>query len=227
MDPRLNSIKDKTMRLRIRHDIKAIQLSNTQSIFEKACELFLKKWGSASLVSEAVINFLTYFKENWVEKKDSWYEGYAIGIPSQSNGIESSHKQMKAYEDIYQRTSCIRFMNGKGRRMLEWWSKKRAPIFLSELGEAENTAQIHFATKSTIETADWTSAYNWNSKRFSIKQVFYDTNLYMTCDAEFTRNQAIDHLEYIKHINDEYSFDTLIEKTSFFKIIYYNSKFSI
>ena len=44
----------------------------------------------------------------------------------------------------------------------------------------------------------------------------------MTCDAEFTRDQAIDHLEYIKHINDEYSFDTLIEKTSFFKIIYYN-----
>jgi hypothetical protein len=107
MDPRLNSIKDKTTRLRIRHDIKAIQLSNSQSIFEIACELFLKKWRSATSVSESITDFLTYFEKNWVEKKASWFEGYAIGIPSQSNGIESSHKQMKAYENIYQRMTLL------------------------------------------------------------------------------------------------------------------------
>ena len=64
-----------------------IQLFNSQSIFETACELFLKKWRSATLVSESITDFLTYFEKNWVEKKASWFEGYAIGIPSQSNGI--------------------------------------------------------------------------------------------------------------------------------------------
>jgi hypothetical protein len=69
-----------------------------------------------------VDNFLVYFKTNFVDSKFGWYECYSSGDPSQSNGIESSHKHFKCFEYIKERTPCIKFMKGKGRRLVEEWS---------------------------------------------------------------------------------------------------------
>ena len=42
----------------------------------------------------------------------------------------------------------------------------------------------------------------------------------MTCNCkELTREQYISHLDYLKNVDKETSFDDLITNTSFFKII--------
>lgn len=78
--------------------------------------------------------FLQYFKSNFVENKSGWYEGFAPSILSQSNGIENSHKHFKKFEDIKERTPWFRFMKCKGKRLVEEWSKQRAPTFTREDG---------------------------------------------------------------------------------------------
>ena len=95
-----------------------IQLFNSQSIFETACELFLKKWRSATLVSESITDFLTYFEKNWVEKKASWFEGYAIGIPSQSNGIVKSQTNEGVIKYISENDTPIGNNNKRGRKKI-------------------------------------------------------------------------------------------------------------
>ena len=41
--------------------------------------------------------FLDYFRDNWtIEGKNVWYEGYAMGLPTTSNSLESTHTYMKS-----------------------------------------------------------------------------------------------------------------------------------
>ena len=96
----------KYSQLDIRDDIKQIQLSDDQNIFNKSCNLFFIKWSNNN---EQISHFLIYFKTNFVDNKSGWYEGFASGIPSQSNEIENSHKHFKKFEDIKDRTPCIKF----------------------------------------------------------------------------------------------------------------------
>jgi len=110
----------------LRVDIKNIQLSDNERIFNKSVELFLLKWSKAN---GQVDHFLVYFKKNFVDSKSGWYEGYSSGDPSQSNGIESSHKHFKCFENIKERTPCIKFMKGKGRRLVEEWSLQRSSTY--------------------------------------------------------------------------------------------------
>ena len=85
--------------------------------------------------------------------------GYATGVPSQSNGIENSHRQLKAFEDIKSRTPCIKFIKGKGISLLEEWSKIRSPTFTREDDvEIANPNQKVYQSKPKITTAAWTSA---------------------------------------------------------------------
>ena len=126
MDIELNKLKDKNNKKNMRFDICKIQLSNSESIFKKSTELFEKKWLDLYPQSS---DFIKYFNDNWVTKKNGWYEGYSIGDPSQSNSIESSHKDMKAFSNIKQRHPCIRFLHSKGKEMLEEWSKQRSDKF--------------------------------------------------------------------------------------------------
>ena len=78
--------------------------------------------------------------------------------------------------------------------------------------------------KPCIETADWKQAFDWNSKRFKIFHIFKKQNMYMTCNCkELTREKCISHLDYLKKVDKETSFDDLITNTSFFKIILFNN----
>jgi hypothetical protein len=109
-DARLTHITDKVVRLAIRENIHKLQTRNSEPIFTKV------KWSNVN--DEKVNEFLEYFKDFNVSKS-GWYEGYSLGDPSQTNGIESSHKHMKVFEDIKQRTPCIKFIKGKGKNILK------------------------------------------------------------------------------------------------------------
>jgi len=102
IDDQLAHIPDSVIRAAIRKDIFDIQVSDSTNIFDRAICLFLMKWKNDAAP------FLAYFKKNFVECKAGLYEGYSVGEPSQTNGIESSHRwQMKSFNDIKSRTPCI------------------------------------------------------------------------------------------------------------------------
>jgi len=76
---------------------------------------------------------------------------------------------MKVFEDIKQRTPCIKFIKGKGRSMIEEQSKLRNPSFLRSDGlTLENPNQKIYKEKPDIETPDWTRALKWDDKQFKI-----------------------------------------------------------
>ncbi len=182
------------------------------------------KWRYTS--TDDVVEFLTYFEKNWI-LKNGGYEGYLLGKPSQSHAIESSHKLMKAFESINFRSPCIIFIKEKGLRMLQEWSKRRSLEFINQMGTKINNPdyiKYQYKHKSCIETVDWKQAFYWNSKRFKIIHIFDNQNMYMTCNCkEFTRENCISHLDYLKQVDKETSFDDLITNTSFFKIILFNN----
>lgn len=104
---RLSHVHQEDIKLQLRVDIWAIQLSHNRDIFEASCRLFFEK--HADKGSE-VDEFLAYFKKNWVDDKAGWYEGYSPSDPSQSNSIESQHCRMKAFDNIKTRTPAITFV---------------------------------------------------------------------------------------------------------------------
>jgi hypothetical protein len=125
--------------------------------------------------------------------------------------------------------SCVRtdICWVQGLRMLEEWSKRRSPEFTNQMGIKINNPDYkiyQYKHKPCIETADWKQAFDWNSKRFKIFHIFKKQNMYMTCNCkELTREQCISHLDYLKKVDKETSFDDLITNTSFFKIILFNN----
>ncbi len=52
-----------------------------------------------------------------------------------------------------------------------------------------------------------------------IFHIFKKQNMYMTCNCkELTREQCISHLDYLKKVDKETSFDDLITNTSFLRL---------
>ena len=123
-------IKDKENRIKIRADILNIQVVFNDKLFQTATTLLRTKWLKLTKNESGTQVFLDYFRDNWVNKKNGWYEGFQLGIPSQSNAIESSHRhQIKSFGNIKQRSTCKRFINDTGKQLVEDWSLKYRDIF--------------------------------------------------------------------------------------------------
>ena len=118
----------------MRSDICKIQLCYNEKQFNVATSLFILKWSNTD---DSISAFLDYFDANWCKIKNDWYEEYSIGDPSQSNAIEASHKYMKTFRDLKSPHPCIKFMNGKGKELVEEW--QRAPFFILDGQEIVNT----------------------------------------------------------------------------------------
>jgi len=161
IDAELTTVKDENFRAQLRVDIKNIQLSDSERIFDQSIKILFVKWKG---VNGQVDGFLDYFKI-FIESKSGWYEGYSIGNPSHSNCIESSHKHFKCFENIKERTPCIKFMEGKGRRLVEEWSLQRSPTYTQPDGTVLDNPNVKvYMTKPNILTADWSDALKWDEK---------------------------------------------------------------
>ncbi len=129
IDIELSHIQNKENKDKIGRHIVKIQILHTTKLFEKATKLFYSKWSNIDVQTTAFIN---YFNNNWVLSKSGYYEGFQIGIPSQSNAIESAHRHdIKGFGNIKNRTTCMRFMSGDGRRVVQECSLERCETFRS------------------------------------------------------------------------------------------------
>jgi hypothetical protein len=117
---------EKQFKEQIKQDIYTLQLCESEEIFDAAYALFKRKWLNKS---KAVENFINdYFDKIWIQQHPGWYEGFAPGIPSTNNGLESNNGFIKEQATLRKRLPLGRFLEIVKNEMIEKWSKERDPI---------------------------------------------------------------------------------------------------
>ena len=88
-------------------DIKKIQVMPNTESFSCAIKLFFDKWQQND---EATV-FLKHFKNEWVDKNCTWYEGFALGqIPSTDNGLERLNREIKERHTLRERMRVSQYL---------------------------------------------------------------------------------------------------------------------
>jgi hypothetical protein len=90
---------------------------------------------------------------------------------------------MKSFYDIKSRTPCIIFIKGKGRDMVEEWSKERSPTFARLDGTTISNPNQKIFKINSILTTDWSTALRWNTKYHKIIKSRKKSNIYCTSDT--------------------------------------------
>ena len=116
---------DKDNKARLRYDISILQLSESKEIFDKGFQLFKKKWND--LKDNTINQFLQYFEKEWYTKHPGWYEGFAPGLPSTNNGLESTNGVIKKDGTTRKRLSLARFLELVESKIVKDWSINRNP----------------------------------------------------------------------------------------------------
>ncbi len=90
-EKRLLTVKDEKSRKVLNDEIHLLQLCHDKESFQQMCKLWLKKWKGNNDAKE----FMSYFKDTWLDRNEGWYEGHAPGYPSTNNGLESINRCIK------------------------------------------------------------------------------------------------------------------------------------
>jgi hypothetical protein len=136
-------------RVQLKTDISTLQMAANREIFLKAVDLFFCKWKKYS--DPRVVDFLTYFREQWIEKNENWFEGAAPGYPSTNNGLESTNSAVKREHTFRERLPLGQFLCVV-TEMVEKWSNRRDPSSIN---------CVEFAETPSISLKNWTAAYQW------------------------------------------------------------------
>ena len=107
--------------------------------------LFLKKW------QKVQPEFVTYFKEQWLDKNEQWYEGAALNYSSTNNGLESTNAIIKAEHTMRERLPVGQFLSVMVEIVNEW-SDRRNPV---------SPNCIKFKKTPKVSLAEWTKAFQW------------------------------------------------------------------
>jgi hypothetical protein len=108
----------------IKQDICSLQLSESEDIFESAYILFKEKWLKVNSTEIPTKKFFEYFEGEWINKHPGWYEGYASGVPSTNNGLESTNRVIKDEGTYRIKLSLGRFLEVVKTNIVERWSKE-------------------------------------------------------------------------------------------------------
>lgn len=96
-------LRNQKQRFQFMSDVDKLQLSKSTDSFDKAADLFVKKW---SLIS---IDLMQYFTNEWLNKNRFWYEGFAHTTPSTNNALESCNKLIKDENTFRERLDLRQF----------------------------------------------------------------------------------------------------------------------
>ncbi|CAK9294195.1 unnamed protein product [Gordionus sp. m RMFG-2023] len=156
VDSRLKSIKDSVITSEIINDIHFLQTTKSPRVFEKAFYLFKQKWTSKN--SAAISDFIEYFEGEWISKNNGWYEGYAIGYPSNNNGLESTNKKLKDLYSFRERLPLNEFLSVLQKDIIHRMSRERNALVPRHINE---NAKVIFAQYPPAYLALSTQTYEW------------------------------------------------------------------
>lgn len=94
----------KSHRTLILDDIREIQLAANRNTFDLMTKLFCEKWKDIDL------DFVDYFKSQWLGTHRNWYEGAAIYTPSTNNALESHNSVIKRKITLRRRLPLNQFL---------------------------------------------------------------------------------------------------------------------
>lgn len=143
-------ISDQKTRILFWIDLDDLQLSKSIKFFDRAAELFVKKWERVSS------DFMDYFRAEWLCKNRNWYESCAILVPSTNNCLESFQRTIKDEQTLRERTEISQF-RVKVFDMIKQWS-------------VEYDAGLNIINNDGAEkdTEMWTLAYQWAKSNIKI-----------------------------------------------------------
>ena len=119
--------------------------------FNVAVEKFFEKWEDEPKVKD----FLSHFKNEWLDKNNGWYEGFCDGnIPSTDNGLESLNGKIKSKNTLRERMNVGQYL-GNASAMVTDWSKDR--------GEGDKVEK-NFYEAPNVPNKSWTMAYDFLHK---------------------------------------------------------------
>ena len=152
------------------------------------------------------------------ERSYGWFKGHAIGVPSNSNSIESTHKHMKTDPDLTSKKSLRHFLGSVEKGLIYNWSMNYNP-------DGNPNVKV-FSTMPTISTTDWVNAYKWNQlkkKVISLKHGGHTLCFTVAGDGDKILNKESCH-KYLSDIEEcsFTSFDQLIECVTSLHIIKIN-----
>ncbi|CAF1146241.1 unnamed protein product, partial [Brachionus calyciflorus] len=162
-------------------------------LFPIALKLFQEKWSRVN--SPAIKTFLEYFDNQWCKDgNNGWYEGFAPGLPSTSNSLESTHAQIKKILNL-KRFGLIPFLNECRDNILKEWSTERAPTLslidpeTNQPQIVENLNQKIFYEFPNVKKDDLVKAYKWNSYNKTIIHLKDDNYYYLTATNIFSKKK--------------------------------------
>lgn len=149
------------------NDLRILQLSCSEEIFERNSKLFLKKW------MKKEPDFVKYFNKQWLGVHKNWYEGAAEYTPSTNNGLEAFNGVIKSNYTFRNRLKFAEFIDvmsnvaqkisiefeSNERRMLEYpeidsklWKASYEWAKNEEIGRVLDEEEIYFVQGSTDTT---------------------------------------------------------------------------
>lgn len=126
---------------RILADVDSLQLSSSLDMFDIGVELFMAKWESTQQ------KFCEYFKNVWLEKNFSWFEGYRLLIPSHNNALEAKNNVIKTKYTLRRRLNIVKF-------------NEQLFKFLSDESSSYDENRM-YALNATIPNDEWSQAIKW------------------------------------------------------------------
>ncbi|CAF1507876.1 unnamed protein product [Adineta ricciae] len=168
-------------------DIDVLQLAQSDRIFAKASNLFIKKWNKKQPT------FIEYFENEWLTLHRGWYEGIQHLTPSTNNGLESSNRVIKDENTFRERLPLSRFKI-LTFEIVEKWSKSY-----------ERNLKL-FHDKQTVTLDIWTNSYQWVKLNKSIVSKKLDDAIEFHVPAGNELSISKNSIEIIKKMK-WYSFD--------------------
>ncbi|GBP15963.1 hypothetical protein EVAR_12545_1 [Eumeta japonica] len=100
---RIERIKNKELRDNILNDVDSLHSITDANIFDAASEAFVQKY-------EDEIEFVTYFRAQWLVQNSNWFLGAASNSPSTNNALESFNRVIKDSNTLRERFPLSRFL---------------------------------------------------------------------------------------------------------------------
>jgi hypothetical protein len=187
-------------------DIDQLQLCRSEDEFIFACNLFFSKWRKET-DNKSVNDFLDYFKQNYIEQRDKWFEGAAVGYPKTNNGLEATNRHVKERGTFRRKLPLPEFIT-MVNKLVQNWSNERNP---------EHNHCKHFVSIPPIETKLATLGYQYSTQFAQIVTTITEDNstfyFFPSSKSNHKRISAAELSKYLKNTkNFNYrTFDTFVK----------------
>ena len=145
-------------------------------------------------------DFIKYFKSEWLDQHEGWYEGYAEKTPSTNNALESNNRVIKDNGTLRARLDLRLFLNTT-KQIIRNWSLDHNPGDVNYV-KFENE-------KTNITTKEWTNGFLWAKNK---KEILSNNNIhFVPCHGDTKINSA----ELSKYKNQSWSTFNQFKKINF------------